>query len=219
MSYKEFFAPLHKKTKRDYLSRVNAQKPECMKISREYGYDYWDGDRKYGYGGYHYDGRWAPMAQNLVNYYHLNHDSKILDVGCGKGFLIYELKKILTNSQIFGLDISQYAIDNAKDEIKNCIRLGNSTQLPFENKSFDLVISNGALHNLKLFDLFKAVKEIQRVSKGKSWICVESFRNEDEQFNMMNWSLSAQAFLSSEEWEWIFNTNGYSGDWEFFYFN
>ena len=209
---------LHKKTNRDYIGRMNDSKVECMKISKKYGKDYWDGDRRYGYGGYKYDGRWEIVAKKLIETYNLPEDAKILDVGCGKGFLLYEFKKLLPECEIMGFDISEYAIKNAKEEVKGNL-LVHRAQDPynFKDRKFDLVVSITTLHNIKIFDLKSSLNEIERVGKNK-YIVVESYRNEEELFNLECWALTAEAFFSTEEWEWLFNEFGYTGDYEFIYF-
>jgi len=210
--------PLHKKTKRDYLARMISDKIRCMQVAKLYGEDYWDGDRKYGYGGYKYDGRWGVVARQLIDTYKLKNNAKILDVGCGKGFLLYELKKLLTKAEVKGFDISQYAIENAKEEIKpNLFVHKAQNPYPFKDKEFDLVISITTLHNLQIPELKPALKEIERVGKDK-YLVVESYRNEAELFNLQCWALTAQAFFSIQEWVWLFKEFGYSGDYEFIYF-
>jgi SAM-dependent methyltransferase len=211
--------PLHKKTKRDYLGRMNDSKVECMEISRRYGQEYWDGDRRYGYGGYKYDGRWEPVARNLIELYRLTNNSKILDVGCGKGFLLYEIKKILPGCRIAGFDISEYAIKHAKDEIREHLSMHRAQDIyPFGEKEFDLVISLTTLHNLPLFDLKTALKEVERVGKNK-YIVVEGYRDERELFNLQCWALTCESFFKPQEWIWLFNEVGYTGDYEFIYFD
>ena len=142
---------LHKKTQRDYIGRMTDNKVECMKVARKYGKDYWDGDRRYGYGGYKYDGRWSVVAKKLIEIYNLKENARILDVGCGKGFLLYEFKKLLPKCKIAGFDISKYAIENAKEEIRGNLFV-HKAQYPykFDGKEFDLVISITTLHNLKI---------------------------------------------------------------------
>jgi SAM-dependent methyltransferase len=210
---------LHTKTKRDYLPRVvKGDKAECAAIAKQFGKDYWDGDRKYGYGGYKYDERWAVVAQKLITTYHLNKNSSILDVGCGKGFLLYELKKIIPEIKIAGIDISTYALENSKEEVKSHLKQGAATKLDFPDKTFDLVISVTTLHNLYLFDLAQALKEIQRVTRGDAYVVVESYRNEAEKSNLLNWQLTCESFFTPEEWVWLFNEYGYKGDYEFVFF-
>lgn len=210
--------PLHKKTVRNYIGRMQDQKVACMKIAKKYGYDYWDGDRKYGYGGYKYDGRWSIVAKKLIDTYHLSADAKILDVGCGKAYLLYELKKLLPNATIIGFDISEHGIKDAKEEIKEKLFIHRAQDpYPFEDKEFDLVISITTLHNLKILDLKIALDEIERVGKNK-YVAVESYRNEEELFNLQCWALTCEAFFSPDEWTWLYDHFGYTGDYEFIYF-
>lgn len=210
--------PLHKKTKREYLARMVDDKVSCMKIAREYGKDFWDGDRRYGYGGYKYDGRWEPVARQLIDFYNLKNNAKILDVGCGKGFLLYELKKLLPEAKITGFDISQYAIDNAKEEIKSSLFIHKAQdKYPFKDKEFDLVISLTTLYNFPISELKLALKEVERVGKNK-YITLESYRNEAELFNLQCWALTCETFLSQQQWIWLFDEFGYTGDYEFIYF-
>jgi len=210
--------PLHKKTQRDYIGRMVNDKVECMRLAKKYGYDYWDGDRKYGYGGYKYDGRWGVIAEQLINTYKLNNNSAILDAGCGKGYLLFEFKRLLPECKVFGFDISEYAIKNAKEEIKPFLFQHKAQdRYPFEDKRFDSVISVTTLHNLPIRDLKMALQEIERVGRNK-YIAVESYRNEAELFNLQCWALTCEAFFSNKEWEWLFDEFGYTGDYEFIYF-
>ena len=210
---------LHTKTKRNYIERMVNQKSKCMTISKRYSFDYWDGKRKYGYGGYKYiPGRWTGVARKLIKIFKLNNNSRVLDVGCGKGFLLYEIKKILPNVKIVGLDISKYGIKNSKKEIKKYLKFYNiEKKLKFKEKYFDLVISLNTLHNLKVNYLFNAIKEIQRVGR-KHYICVESYRNDKELFNLQCWALTCVSFFSKSEWMWIMKNSGYTGRFEFIYF-
>jgi ubiquinone/menaquinone biosynthesis C-methylase UbiE len=215
-----FMEKLHKNTKRDYTERIiKYDKAQCAEVSCKFGQDYWDGDRQYGYGGYKYmDGYWKPVAEAMVKHYNLKDDAKILDVGCGKGFLLYELTKLLPKTKVFGLDISAYAVENAKEEVKSGIKVGNAISLPFEDNSFDFVYALGCLHNLYNFELFQALKEMQRVGKQHKYTMQESYRNETERINMCNWQLTQHSFYSTQEWEWFFNLSGYTGDYGFIFF-
>jgi SAM-dependent methyltransferase len=215
----DIVTPLHKMTKRDYLARMTDDKVHCMLKAKEYEFDYWDGDRRYGYGGYRYiEGRWAPVAQALIETYGLKRDARILDVGCGKAFLLYELKKLLPEAQIAGFDVSQHGLASAMDGVRPYLYSYRAQdRYPYGDKHFDLVLSLGTLHNLKLFELQAAVQEIERVGKNK-FIMVEGYRNELEQFNLECWALTAESILHTAEWIWLYDHFGYTGDYEFIYF-
>jgi len=215
----DFISSHHKKTKRNYLERViNIDKAKAATIAKKWAYQYWDGSRDINYGGYYYDGRWTPIAKKMINYYKLNNKSKILDVGCGKGFLLYEFHKLLPGCQIFGQDISSYAIKNSKKEIKKFIKKGSATNLKYKSNYFDLVISLNTLHNLYCFDLVKSLEEIERVSKKNKYICVESYRSEKEKVNLLYWQVTCECFFTPNEWKWFFKQSGYKGDYSFIYF-
>lgn len=219
MAYVDFISNLHKSTKRDYIERVtSADKAECAIVAKQYGFDYWDGDRKYGYGGYRYDGRWRSVAEKMAQHYALKQGQKILDVGCGMAHLLYEFTQAVPGIIVQGIDISEYALVHAKEEVRGCLQYGKAQDLPFEDHSFDLVISLTALHNLKVYDLKKAVQEINRVSKGKSYIVVESFRNDREEVNMLYWQLTCASYYAVDEWEWLYREWGYTGDYGFIFF-
>jgi len=216
---KNFVTSLHQQTKRNYIERMQNEKVKCSKIAMKFEKEYWDGDRKFGYGGYKYiSGRWKDVAQKLIDTYKLKSGSSVLDVGCGKGFLLYEMKLLLPDLKISGFDVSKHGIADAKVEIKKDLFIHKAQQpYPFEDKQFDLVISLGCLHNLRIFDLEVALKEIERVGK-QSYIMVESFRNVDELFNLQCWALTCPAFFNPKEWIWIYEKFGYKGDYEFIYF-
>jgi SAM-dependent methyltransferase len=219
MAYIDFVSPLHKKTTRDYLARVNEYpKAQAATIAKKFGADYWDGDRKVGYGGMRYDGRWRVVADLLASHYGLKAGDRVLDVGCGKGFLLYDLMQSVPGIQVTGLDISQYAIDNAVEGVKPFLKQGEAKQLPFDDKSFDLVISITTLLNLYAFDLYPALQEIERVGKKNKYVCVESYRTEEEKANLLYWQLTCEMFCTPEEWEWWFKLTGYTGDYSFIYF-
>jgi len=210
--------PLHKKTSRDYIGRMTDNKVECMKVAKQYGYDYWDGDRRYGYGGYKYDGRWEVVARKLIEIYDLQKDARILDVGCGKAFLLYELKKLLPEAQVAGFDISEHGLKDAKEEIRDNLFVHRAQDpYPYQDKEYDLVMSLTTLHNLDLPDIRSAVTEIERTGKNK-YILVEGYRNEEELFNLQCWALTCESFLKPEEWIWMYKGSGYTGDYEFIYF-
>lgn len=219
MNRLDFIGALHNRTSRDYLGRVNADdKAECAGVARRWGRDYWDGERKYGYGGYHYDGRWRPVAEAIAAHYGLTSDQAVLDVGCGKGFLLYELTQVVPGLRVAGLDISSYAIEHAKPEIRDALKQGGAVRLPWADKSFDLVLSINTLHNLEIADLAAAVNEIVRVGRGPAWVCVESFRDEREKVNLLYWQLTCQSFYTPEGWEWLLGHFGYGGDVGYIFF-
>ena len=219
MAYIDFLTAIHKSTKRDYLARVNEfPKAEAAEIAKRFGRDYWDGDRKLGYGGYRYDGRWLAVAQALAKHYGLKAGDKVLDVGCGKGFLLYELTRAVPGLVVAGIDVSEYAIANAKEEVRPFLKVADAAKLPFEDKSFDFVYSITTLHNLKCAALDKALREIERVGKRDKYVVVESFRNEKEKANLLYWQLTCESFFWPEDWEWWFRKTGYTGDYSFIYF-
>tara|TARA_Y100000590_G_C15351344_1_gene875304 strand:- start:87 stop:752 length:666 start_codon:yes stop_codon:yes gene_type:complete len=214
-----FVTKLHQSTERNYIERMINEKVKCMIKAREFEYDYWDGERRFGYGGYKYiKDRWKQVAEDLIENYNLDNNSSVLDVGCGKAFILYEMKKILPNLKISGFDISKYGVANAKEEVKDFLFTHNAKdKFPFKDNSFDLVITLACLHNLKINDLENSIKEIQRVGKN-SYIMVEGYRSELELFNLQCWALTAESFFDDDEWLWIFNKCNYSGDYEFIYF-
>lgn len=219
MPHKDFISAVHTQTKRDYLKRVTEYpKAEAGKIARRFDFDYWDGDRKFGYGGFKYDGRWQKVANALAEHYQIKPGDKVLDIGCGKAFLLHDLTQAVPGIEVKGLDVSQYAIDHAKEEVKNFLVQGSATNLPFKDNEFDFVVSINTLHNLNCGDLENALKEMQRVSKDKSYLVVESYRNLEEKVNLMYWQLTCEAFYSPEEWQWWFDRAGYKGDYGFIYF-
>lgn len=215
----EIVTPLHQSTKRDYIARMNDDKVACMLKAKEYEYDYWDGDRRYGYGGYRYiPDRWKPVAAALIDRYSLQPGSKVLDVGCGKGYLLYEMAQLVPGLQVAGFDISKHGLASAREEIQpNLFRYRAQDRYPYGDDAFDLVISLGCLHNLRLYELQSAVQEIERVGRQK-YIMVEAYRNELEQFNLECWALTAESILHTSEWIWLYQHFGYTGDYEFIYF-
>lgn len=211
--------PLHQLTSRKYIDRMIDDKVHCMLKAKEYEYDYWDGDRRYGYGGYKYiDDRWKRVAQPLIDLYNLKPNAKILDVGCGKAYLLHEFKKLLPDAEIVGFDISKHGLADAKEEVRNYLfNYKAQDRYPYGDNHFDLVISLGCLHNLRIFELQTALAEIQRVGKH-GYIMLESYRNELEQFNLQCWALTCESFFDTAEWIWLYKHFGYTGDYEFIYF-
>ena len=217
--WREFVTPLHKSTKRDYLARMNDDKVHCMLKAKEYGADYWDGDRRYGYGGYNYRaGYWTQVAQSLIDTYNLKPGSKILDLGCGKGFLLHELLLLEPELQVVGTDISVHGLSHTTDLVKPHVQIHDARgEFKWQDKEFDLVISLTLLHNLRAFDLENCLREIQRIGKSH-YVTSESYRTELEQFNLQCWALTCETFFDLDEWLWMFEKTGYTGDYEFIYF-
>ena len=216
----DFIDKLHSSTKRNYVQRVvEHDKAECAEVAIQFGRDYWDGDRKYGYGGMRYDGRWRPVAEAITKHYALKSRDKILDVGCGKGFLLYEFTQAVPGVEVAGIDISRYAIENSKEEVRPYLEVGNATNLPYASHSFDFVVSITTLHNLFNYDLRKALQEIQRVGKKHKYIVVESYRNERQKAHLLYWQLTCRSFYMPKEWEWFFQESGYTGDYGFITFD
>ncbi len=220
MAYVDFVMKLHLSTKRDYVQRVvEYDKAECAVVAKQYGKDYWDGDRRYGYGGYSYDGRWRPIAEAMAKHYGLKSGDKILDIGCGKGYLLYEFTQVVPGIEVAGVDISEYGIENSKDEVKPFLKVGSAVSLDFPDNTFDFVVTLGTFHNLVNYDLRKAIMEVERVGKGeKKHIMVESYRNDSEMANLLYWQLTCQSFRNPKEWEWEMEQAGYHGDYSYIVF-
>lgn len=216
---RQLVTPLHRSTTRKYLERMCDDKAACMRKAKEYGQDYWDGDRRFGYGGYHYlPGRWQPVAEAMIKEYGLQPGSKVLDVGCGKGFLLHEMQLLLPDLQMHGLDVSRYGLENRHPALRGDFRLHRAQDpLPWPEGYFDLVISLNTLHNLRVFELAKSLPEIQRVGR-QGYLLVESYRNEEELFNLQCWALTCESFFDVEEWLWLYDRFGYHGDYEFIFF-
>ena len=218
----DFMSVLHKSTQRDYLARVNDPdfpKAKAAELAKKFDFDYWDGDRRICYGGYRYmEGRWEKVARAMVKHYDLPPKPKILDIGCGKGFLLYDFLKVVPDAEVYGIDISPYAIANSKEEIQSRLRVGSAIDLPWTDDYFDLVISITTLHNLHAYDLDISLREMERVGKKNKYLCVESYRSEQEKANLLYWQVTCEAFNTPKEWQWWFGRTGYSGDYSFIYF-
>jgi ubiquinone/menaquinone biosynthesis C-methylase UbiE len=219
MTYVDFLTKVHTSTRRDYLQRVlEHDKAEVAEVATQFGRDYWDGARQYAYGGHRYDGRWRPVAEAMTAHYKLQPGASILDVGCGKAFLLYEFTQVLPGARVAGLDVSEYAIEHARPEVKPFLRVGTAASLPYADGEFDFVFSINTLHNLYLYDLWSALREIERVGRGAKHITIEAYRSEREKVNLLYWQLTCRAFHTPREWEWLFEKTGYSGDYGCIYF-
>lgn len=215
----QIVTPLHKKTARDYLARMIDDKIPCVHKAKEYEADYWDGDRRYGYGGYKYvAGRWKPVAEALIQTYGLKPGDKVLDVGCGKAFLLYEMQLLVPELQLVGFDISRHGLADKHPDFRGTLfRYRAEDAYPFGDQEFALVVSLATLHNLRIFELKTALAEIERVGRQK-YVMLESYRNEQELFNLQCWALTAESFFDTAEWIWLYRHLGYTGDYEFIYF-
>lgn len=217
----DFIQSLHSSTRRNYVQRVvEHDKAACAEVARRFGRDYWDGERQYGYGGYRYDGRWRPVAERMAAHYGLKPGDRILDIGCGKGYLLYEFTQIVSGIEVVGIDISEYGVKNAKEEVKSFLQVGDCRALPFADGSFDVVVSLGTFHNLPIEGTWQALREMQRVGRGPAkYFMVESFQNEREKANLLYWQLTCLSFHSPESWDWIARQAGYEGDHGFIFFD
>ena len=199
------------KSKRDVNKRKDKKNKEIIKEAKKFGKHYFDGTRKYGYGGYYDDGRWIKVAQNIINYYKLNKGSKILDIGCAKGFLVKELNNLGMNA--FGIDISKYAISKSPDSVKKKLIVSNLLHMPFKNNTFDLVLCINTLHNLSKNNCEKGIIEILRVGKKKFYLQVDSYYNLKQKKLFLDWVLTAQYHDYPNEWRKLFKKTGYNYDY------
>ena len=205
------------KAKRDLTKRLESKTEEVRLVARKFDKEFFDGERKFGYGGFSYNPMyWSEVVKDFCDYYHLNEDSKILDVGCAKGFMLYDFHKLNLNLDLYGVDISQYAIDNCVPEVKNKLKVANAIKLPFEDNFFDLVISINTIHNLEKVECATALKEISRVSKKNAFLTVDAYRNNEEKQRMYAWNLTAKTIMSVEDWIKFFEENQYKGDYFWF---
>ena len=204
------------RTKRDPGARGATKTEEDRAIARQFGKDFFDGDRKYGYGGYSYNPRfWQPVVPDFIEFYSLDKNSSILDIGSGKGFMLYDFLQLLPGVKVQGIDISEYAIENSLEEIKEFQQVADARDLPFEDDSFDLAISINTLHNLERDECALGLREAQRVSKD-TFITVDAYSNEQERIDMDAWNLTALTFMHVDEWKTFFKEEGYSGDYYWF---
>jgi ubiquinone/menaquinone biosynthesis C-methylase UbiE len=206
----------HPATKRDYDKRAAEKTPDIIHLAKQFGKDFFDGDRKCGYGGYNYDGRWKSVIKRMRLHYNLPDTAAVLDVGCGKGFMLHDFKEIMPNSSVAGVDVSEYAIENAMPPVKPFLKVANAEKLPYPDNSFDLVIAVNSIHNLPLEACKTALKEIERVSKVNSFITVDAWRNEEERINLMKWVLTAETYMHVDDWKKLFPEIGFTGDYYWF---
>jgi len=207
---------LYPRSKRPIDERGKLVTEEHRRIARQFGKDYFDGDRLYGYGGYSYNPRfWQATVKRFRDYYRLAEDASVLDVGCAKGYMLHDFKELMPKLKITGIDISEYGISHAIEDVKLYLRAGNAKKLPFKDKSFDLVICINTVHNLPLEECQQAIREIQRVGKH-AFITMDAFRNEKERESMLKWNLTALTYMHVDDWKKLFAEAGYTGDYYWF---
>ncbi len=199
------------KPKRNVTERATARSAEHVRISRQYGAEYFDGSREYGYGGYTYDGRWVSVARDVIKHFGLNPGDRVLDVGCAKGFLVKDLVDM--GIEAFGLDISSYALAHADTGISDRLQLGSADEINFPDNSFDAVLSFNTLHNLPRERCLKAVREIERLAPGRGFIQVDSYETPEQKAVFEDWVLTAMFYGYPKEWISLFNEAGYTGFW------
>jgi ubiquinone/menaquinone biosynthesis C-methylase UbiE len=199
--------------KRNLTARAHAKTDEHIRISREYGEMYFDGPREYGYGGYRYDGRWVPVARDIVRHFGLKPGDRVLDIGCAKGFLVKDLLSVCPGLEVFGVDVSRYALMKCEPEVIGRLHIGSADDLPFPDGSFQAVLSLNTIHNLDRAGCVRALKEIQRLSGGKAFVQVDSFRTPEQKAVFEDWVLTAKFYDYPEGWISLFKEAGYTGDY------
>lgn len=205
------------RTKRNLEERVAQKSESARNVARLFGKDFFDGERQYGYGGFSYHPRfWQPTIPDFQKHFDLTGNSSLLDVGCAKGFMLHDLNQLIPGMKLAGLDISSYAIENAIEGMKKNLVIGDARALPFDDDSFDIVISINTVHNLEIDDCIKALKEIERVSRRGAFVTCDAYRNDEEKERMFAWNLTAKTILSVDEWIEVFQSAGYSGDYYWF---
>ncbi|HAA93396.1 MAG: methyltransferase [Rhodospirillaceae bacterium] len=200
------------KVARDVSARLE-NKEENRRLALKYDFEYYDGTREQGYGGYHYDGRWVAVAERLVERYNLTADSRVLDIGCAKGFLVKDLLDTVVGIEVVGLDISSYALQNAHPDSVGHLVMGACDRLPFADGSFDLALSINTAHNLDEKGCFRSIQEIQRVSPRAAFVQFDAYRDESERQLFEDWMLTAQTYFTPEDWLKFLGRAGYTGDY------
>lgn len=205
------------KAKRNLEERAASKTEADRAIAKKFGQEFFDGDRNHGYGGFNYSSKfWQPVVPTFQEHWRLDRNSSILDVGCAKGFMMHDFSQLIPGIRIEGVDISDYAIANAIDDMKPYVQVANAVNLPFPDKSFDFVISINTIHNLDRQECGQALKEIERVSRKGSFITVDAYRNAEEKERMYAWNLTAQTIMSVDDWVVFFKEVGYTGDYFWF---
>lgn len=202
------------RSQRNIGTRTEAQSAENIRIAREYGKEYFDGSRDTGYGGYRYNPRfWTGVAEDMVAHWNLKPGDRVLDVGCGKGFLVKDLTIACPGLEVFGLDVSEYALMNCEPEVIGRLHLGNCTKLPFPDNSFSATIAVNVIHNLERDDCITAIREIERLSPGRAYIQNDSYRTREERELFLSWVLTARTHYDPAGWRQLYEEAGYTGDY------
>ncbi|MDB3911178.1 class I SAM-dependent methyltransferase [Paracoccaceae bacterium] len=205
------------RTKRNVEERGATKTEDVRRVARQFGKEFFDGDRQYGYGGFKYFPRfWQPVIPTFQKHFGLTGRSSLLDVGCAKGFMLHDLEELIPDITVSGVDVSDYAITHAMDDIKSKVQVADARDLPFADNSFDVVIAINTIHNLDRDDCAQALREIERVSRKGSFITVDAYRNDDEKERMFAWNLTAKTIMSVDEWVSLFEEVGYTGDYFWF---
>jgi SAM-dependent methyltransferase len=205
------------RTKRNVEERGASKTEDVRRVARLFGQDFFDGDRQYGYGGFKYFPRfWQPVIPAIQNYFGLTSSSSLLDVGCAKGFMLHDLAELIPGITVNGVDVSEYAIEHAMEDIQSKVQVADARSLPFEDNSFDIVIAINTIHNLERDDCAKALREIERVSRKGAFVTVDAYRNDEEKERMFAWNLTAKTIMSVDEWVAFFDEVGYTGDYYWF---
>ena len=205
------------KTKRQVKERGAEKTEDDRAIARRFGKDFFDGDRKHGYGGYNYNPRfWQPVVPTFQEHFGLTAGSSVLDVGCGKGFMLHDMAELIPGIAVAGIDISEYAVENAMPDMRSRVRVGNAIALPFDDDTFDVVISINTIHNLERNECARALQEIERIQRKGAFITVDAYRNDEERELMEAWNLTARTVMHVDDWKAFFAEVGYTGDYYWF---
>ena len=205
------------KTKRNIKERGSEKTDNVRRVARQFGQEFFDGDRQYGYGGFKYFSRfWQPVIPTFQKHFSLTSSSSLLDVGCAKGFMLHDLEELIPGIAVSGVDISDYAIEHAMEGVQSKVQVADARNLPFADNSFDIVIAINTIHNLEREDCAKALREIERVSRKGSFITVDAYRDDEEKERMFAWNLTAKTIMSVDEWVTFFDEVGYTGDYFWF---
>ena len=205
------------RTKRNVDERGATKTEDVRRIARQFGQEFFDGDRKYGYGGFKYFSRfWQPVVPTLQKHFGLTSSSSLLDVGCAKGFMLHDLEELIPGISVAGVDVSDYAIEYAMEGVQSKVQVADARDLPFSDNSFDVVIAINTIHNLERDGCAKALREIERVSRKGAFITVDAYRDDEEKERMFAWNLTAKTIMSVDEWVAFFKEVGYTGDYFWF---